>query len=334
MRPLFAGLLMLALAATAGERTIVVLDEDGRGHAGAEVTATLTPADDPRLASAVVRAGQTDAAGRLRFQADDRLILTRVQAAQDGCFSADADQRHGLGRLGQPPTLTLTLPRLTAGVPLHYREVTLTGLPSGERIGFDAEAADVVAPWGKGKRRDFELLLALGQDGWTESAAMLAEIRSSPEGRRMDEREWAEAYGRFRGTLSLVFPGPGDGGRATPAEWPYCRLKMPAVAPADGYVPRLSFVFDTLRPTEPSAALAGHFLRLRTRLGADGQPQSAHFAKIQGRIEIGPGKVTFRFYYNPRAGDRRLACDLRDNLLRPPPDATPPEQERFQAYEP
>jgi len=44
--------------------------------------------------------------------------------------------------------------------------------------------------------------------------------------------------------------------------------------------------------------------------------------------------VTFRFYYNPRAGDRRLAFDLRNNLLRPAPSATPAERDRLSAFEP
>jgi hypothetical protein len=61
---------------------------------------------------------------------------------------------------------------------------------------------------------------------------------------------------------------------------------------------------------------------------------SANYAKIHGPIDVSPGKVAFRFYYNPRAGDRRLAFDVRKNLLRPPPGATPAEQERFQAFEP
>jgi hypothetical protein len=63
-------------------------------------------------------------------------------------------------------------------------------------------------------------------------------------------------------------------------------------------------------------------------------PASAHYAKIHGRIEPWPGRVTFRLYYNPRADDRRLAFDVRKNLLRPSPGATPAEQERFQAIEP
>jgi hypothetical protein len=44
--------------------------------------------------------------------------------------------------------------------------------------------------------------------------------------------------------------------------------------------------------------------------------------------------VAFRLYYNPRADDRRLTFDLRKNLLRAPPRATPAEEEHFQAFEP
>jgi len=332
MRLSLATLLLLARVAWADERTIRVVDEDGHALGGAAVTATLTPPDDPRLSSTVVRAGMTDASGSLRFQADDRLILTRVQADHAGCFAADVDHRHGLGRLRQPSELTLTLPRMTHGVPLHYREVRLTGLPTGRRIGFDAEIADAVAPWGKGRTRDMEFELTSEQVGWTESPEVLAELRRSPEGRRMDDQEWAETYGRFRGMLRISLPRKGDGLRMTPAFWPYCRLKMPALAPDEGYAPEMTLAFDTLPTAESPGDRHGCYLRLRT---PDGEgPASAHHAKIQGRVDVGPGRVTFRFYFNPRAGDRRLAADTRTNLLQPPPDATPAERDRFQASEP
>jgi len=334
MRSLVCGYLLLTLGVLAGERTVIINDEEGRRLAGAEVEAILAPAEDPRLSSVVVRAGVTDAAGRFRFETDDSLILNRVRAKQAGHFSADADHRHGLGRPAQSAELTLTLPRMTEGVPLHYREVRLTGLPAGRRIGFDAEAADAVAPWGKGLVRDFEFVIDSQQVGWTESPEILAELRRSAEGRRMDDQEWAETYGHFRGTLRMSFPRRDDGLRTSPAFWPYCRLKMPALAPAEGYVSETTLPFDTLPGAEPSPTLTGYYLRLRSQPGVDGQPTTAHYAKIQGRIDIGPGRVTFRFYYNPRAGDRRLAFDLRNNLLRPAPGATPAEQERLQAYEP
>jgi len=334
MRRLFCGYLLLTLGALAGERSVIIRDDEARPLAGAEVEAVLAPAEDPRLSSVVVRAGVTDAAGRFRFEADDSLILTRVRAKQAGHFSADADHRHGLGRPAQSAELALTLPRMTEGVPLHYREVRLTGLPNGRRIGFDAEAADAVAPWGKGRIIDFEFVIECQQVGWTESPEILAELRRSADGRRMDDQEWAETYGHFRGTLRVSFPRRGDGLRTSPAFWPYCRLKMPASAPADSYVGETTLPFDTLPGAEPSPTLTGYYLRLRSQLSVDGQPTTAHYAKIQSRIDVSPGKVAFRFYYNPRAGDRRLACDLRNNLLRPAPTATPAERERLQAYEP
>ncbi|MEY3449086.1 MAG: hypothetical protein RL749_707, partial [Verrucomicrobiota bacterium] len=298
MRRLVGGYLLLTLGGLAGERTVIINDEAGRRLAGAGIEAVLTPAEDPRLSSVVVRAGATDAAGRFRLAADDALILTRIRARHAGHFSADADHRHGLGRAAQPAELTLTLPRMTEGVPLHYREIRLTGLPAGRRIGFDAEAADAVAPWGKGRVSDFEFMIDSQQVGWTESPEILAELRRSAEGRRMDDQEWAESYGHFRGTLRVSFPRRGDGLRTSPAFWPYCRLKMPALAPAEGYEGERTLAFDTLPGAESATATTGYYLRLRSQLGAGDQPMSAHYAKIQGRIEAGPGRLAFRFYYN------------------------------------
>jgi hypothetical protein len=319
MKHLLGGFLAMTLSGLADERTIIVRDDEGRGLAGAEVEAILTPPEDPRLGSVVGRRGTTDAEGRFRFSADDLLILTRVRAERGGYFSADADHRHGLGRAGLPDELSLTLPRLATGVPLHYREVRLTGLSSGRRIGFDAEAADAVAPWGKGRVSDFELMIDSRQVGWTESPEALAELRRSAEGRRMDESEWAETYGRFRGSLRISCRRIGDGLRTSPAFWPYCRLKMPASAPDDGYVPEMTLAFDTHPGSEASPIETGTYLRLRTQLAGEGKIVSAHYAKIHGRIEAGPGRVAFRFYYNPQADDRRLAFAPDRNLLRPGP---------------
>jgi hypothetical protein len=223
---------------------------------------------------------------------------------------------------------------MTEGVPLHYREVRLTGLPDGRRIGFDAEAADAVAPWGKGRVRDFEFLIVYQQVGWTESPEILAELRRSAEGRRMDDQEWAETYGHFRGTLRVSFPRRSDGLRTSLAFWPYCRLKIPATAPTDGYVSETTLPFDTHPGAESSQTISGHYLRVRSQLVDDGQPTNACYAKIQGRIDVSPGRVAFRFYYNPRAGDRQLAFDLRNNLLRPAPTGTPEERERLSAFDP
>jgi len=323
---------LLAIAGFASERKIVIRDEEGRGLPAARIEAVLTPPDDPRLSSVVAYEGTSDPSGCFRFTADDRLILTRVRASRPGFHDADADHRHGLGRPTQSTELTLTLPRETERIPLHYREVNLSKLPSGKQIGFDVEIGDVIAPWGKGKVADLTFLIESEQIGWTESADTLAALRGTPEGVRMDEQEWAETYGRFRGRFRLSFPQPGDGILETPSFWPYCLLKMPAMAPEGKYAQEKIFEFDTLPVAEPAYDSTGYYLRVRAQLSPDGKLVSAHYAKIHGRIGVGPGRVTFRFYYNPLANDRRLAFDPDRNLLRPSGPGEPAH--RFETRQP
>jgi hypothetical protein len=319
MRRIVFGAGLLTIVSLGSERKIVIRDEEGRGLPEARVEAVLTPPDDPRLASVMAYAGTSDPAGYFRFTAEDRLILTRVRAGLPGFHGADVDHRHGLGRPTGSNELTLTLPRVAELVPLHYREVSLFRLPSGRHIGFDAEVGDAIAPWGKGKVADFSFRIESEQVGWTESAETLAALRRTAEGVRMEEQEWAETYGRFRGRLYLSFPHSGDGIRTTPFFWPYCLLKMPAMAPDEGYAQDKSVEYDTIPTADQKHDLTGYYLRLRTRLAPDGKPASAHYAKIHGRIEAGPGRVAFRFYYNPRTDDRRLAFDPSRNLLKPGP---------------
>ncbi len=70
MRRLFVFQMLLTASCLAGERKIIVHDEERRGIAGAQVEAILTPPDDPRLSSVTVQSGRTDAAGVYRLQAD------------------------------------------------------------------------------------------------------------------------------------------------------------------------------------------------------------------------------------------------------------------------
>jgi hypothetical protein len=317
MRLGFLCSVILVAACSAKEWKIALQDEEGRGLAGAQIEAVLTPPDDPRLSSVISRTGQTGADGGFRFVAEDRIVLTRVKAKRTGFHSVDADQRHGFGRADMASDIRLTMPTNDERVTLHYREVSLSGLPNETWIGFDAEAIDAIAPWGKGKVADFNFWISSRQVGWTESHASLAALRRTPEGARMDEREWAQSYGRFEGALNLSFPRAGDGILTSPDFWPYCLLKMPALAPREGYVSERALPFDTVADSDPSHDFTGYYLRLRTQFDTGGRITSAHYAKIHGRIGVGPGRVTFRFYYNPRTDDRRLALAPGRNLLRP-----------------
>jgi hypothetical protein len=301
----------------AKEWKVALQDEAGHELTGAQIEAVLTPPDDPRFSSVITSNGTSGADGVFRFAAEDRMVLTRVKAKLKGYHSVDADHRHGFGRPGVASDIKLTMPAKGEMAALHYREVHLSGLPNDKWIGFDAEAIAPIAPWGKGKVVDFNLWISSRQVGWTESDESLEALRRTPEGARMDEQEWAQAYGRFEGTLSLSFPQPGDGMLTTPGFWPYCLVKMPVQAPGEGYASEKKIPFDTFASSVPSHDFTGYYFRLRTQLDAGGHISSAHYAKIHGRIEAGPGRVAFRFYYNPRAGDRRLALAPGRNLLRP-----------------
>ena len=141
-------------------------------------------------------------------------------------------------------------------------------------------------------------------------------------------------YGSFRGTTRLRGEAPGDGLLRSPSFWPYCLLKMPATPPDDGYAPMLELPFATLPYPTKQDDFVGYFLRVRTKLGPDGKVVSANYAKIQGAIRTDLGVVAFRYYYNPTPNDRRLAHDMKNNLLQPGPGTPERELERYQSYEP
>ena len=108
---------------------------------------------------------------------------------------------------------------------------------------------------------------------------------------------------------------------------------MPALAPTEGYTSVIEIPYATLPYPSFQDDYVGYYLRVRTKLGPDGRVISAHYAKIQGAIRCGYGAITFRYYYNPVADDRRLVLDRNRNLLQPPAGTTGVELTRYDPYE-
>ena len=94
--------LLLMAACPAKEWKVAIQDEGGRGLAGAQLEAVLTPPDDPRLSSVITRTGQTDADGGFRFMAEDRMVLTRVKAKRAAKRTA---RRARMGSVAMVPGL-------------------------------------------------------------------------------------------------------------------------------------------------------------------------------------------------------------------------------------
>jgi hypothetical protein len=327
----------LALTLLARDYTLTVVDESSRPMQGVAVSALFSRMNDPRFASMRSFEGKTDDQGVFRFKASDEMCLDRLRAAKQGCFDADVTEVHGMGKVPSDLSHFITLPYETNEIPLCYKEVrlrTLKGnLPRKTWVGFDFAIGDVVAPWGRGQTSDIRFWVDGEQIGWIHPEETIERFRKDKDHARLTEAEFNGMYGSFRGITKVSCAQPGDGIMRSPAFWPYCQLKMPALAPAEGYAAILEIPFATLPYPSYQDDFIGYYLRVRTRLGSDGRVISAHYAKIQGAIRCGFGAISFRYYYNPVADDRRLVMDRKSNLLLPPPGTTGVELTRYDPYE-
>jgi len=242
-----------------------------------------------------------------------------------------------MGKVPSDLTHIITLPYETKEIPLNYKEVqlrTLKGtLPRKTWVGFDFAIGGIVAPWGRGKIADIRFWNDGEQIGWVHPEETIERFRKDKDHARLTEAEFNGMYGSFRGVTKLNCAQPGDGIMRSPAFWPYCQLKMPALAPVEGYAAILEIPYATLPYPSYQDDFIGYYLRVRTMLGPDGRVISAHYAKIQGAIWSGYGAINFRYYYNPVADDRRLVLDRQHNLLQPPPGTVGVELTRYDPYE-
>jgi hypothetical protein len=327
----------LTLTLIARDYTLTVVDELNRPIEGAAVSSLFSRKNDPRFSSMRSFEGTTNGQGVFRFQAGDEMCLVRLRAEKQGYFDADVTEVHGMGKVPSDLSHIITLPYETKEIPLNYKEVqlrTLKGtLPRKTWVGFDFVIGDVVTPWGRGQVSDIRFWVEGEQIGWTEPDETVEQFRKDKDHARFSEAEFNGMYGSFRGITKVACAQTGDGIIRSPAFWPYCQLKMPSLAPTEGYTPTIDIPYATLPYPSFQDDFVGYYLRVRTKLGSDGRVISAHYAKIQGAIRCGYGSVSFRYYYNPVADDRRLVLDRQHNLLKPPPGAEGVEQTRYDPYE-
>ena len=339
MRSVAAFLLALGgiLHLRAVDVSVQVLDESGQPLPDAVVEALYAPLDDPRYASLQLREGRTDGEGRFGYEIGKDRQMVRLTVNKQGYCGADADHRHELGGIPAKPTHVITLPKNVSGIPLCYKDVHLSvgkgTFTTKTWVGFDFQAGEPVAPWGKGKIADILIKNDGGRIGWAYDEARIERYRRDDIHRLLSDFEFNTLYGRFQGGTELSFGSPGAGVMRSPAFWPYAQIKMPPLAPAEGYVGGLRLEYDTRVYPKAQLDFTGFYFRVRTKLGPDGNVASAHYAKIQGRIASGYGWVGFRYYYNPVADDRRLVFDPERNLLKPGPGAKFDEVIRYRTYE-
>jgi hypothetical protein len=207
------------------------------------------------------------------------------------------------------PIVELQLRRRGDPVPMVVKCLKGSSVPGkGQPFGFDLLAGDWVSPNGGGRVSDFVFTVnGTVIDRYNFTSRLTVECSNVGDGliqRRVHRRD---DYG----------------------------LRLPAIAPADGYSNRWEFFGDgKLNPatgqcelTENTTEDDNYYLRVRTKRNEKGEITSAMYGKIYHPIGFEPGfqnpsqpTLSILYYLNPD-GTRNTEFDTRSNLCPNPGDA-------------
>ena len=271
-----------------------------------------------------VNSGLTDENGEFSARAEISLG-TFLRAEKTGHYTAKLNNTGNFQIPQGKATVPFVLPRILRPVPLHALRLDYLELPAqGEWLGYDLAAADWVPPHGKGEtadirfnfRNEFMGYVAAGPN--LERSREMSRTIAQRSGRAFSEEEFKISAGKWRGVLEVSFPGENEGViTETERYWFYGQLRLPHLAPEDGYAPSLRYETNTYEP-RPEPKRVGYYLRTRVELDAGGDIISANYAKIYDEIRFDArGTVSFWFYFNPTPNDRNLEFDPDRNLFPP-----------------
>ena len=192
-----------------------------------------------------------------------------------------------------------------------------------EWIGFDLEVADWVAPHGKGKTADFLLRFRNEFKGMEESYSRTMDERIASHKRLLGftKEEWTiDKFkiheGKWDGLVEMSFPGEGDGIIEAKSFIGYSPMKLPHLAPEDGYFSAWKRIVNNydgiILPKD-----TGFFLRTRVKRDQQGKIITANYTKFIGRMNAmaSTGQIEFLYYFNPVPNDRNLEFDPKRNLF-------------------
>lgn len=222
--------------------------------------------------------------------------------------------------------LEVVLPRIKAPTPLYAVSDIGARFPvQDEWVGFDFEAADWVAPHGKGKVTDIRFRFRNKFLGWKEHVyefgAPEVYIEKTKSFYEKQGREWTldglkRTAGKWDSVLDVSFSGADEGMQAVGKFLSYSMMKMPHFAPMNGYAATWRCQANNYDGLVRSAD-TGFFIRTRVKLNEKGDVVSANYAKIMGDFHVGSaaGFVRFTYYFNPVPNDRNLEFDPNRNLF-------------------
>lgn len=260
----------------------------------------------------------------------------------DGFFSASGSSAHSFGFIikksgyyqarvenlskDKNHDIEVVLSRILNPISLyswHFNGSNAISFPvQGEWLGFDFEVADWIAPYGKGKTADILLRFKNTFKGLTESRLSLEERIKFQKGfyERRNEEWTMEKFritnGKWEGVMELSFPDEGAGVFEEKRFHSYSQMKLPHLAPEEGYAPTRNYV--VAGNISPRREDIGLFLRTRVKRDGQGRMVSANYAKIIGDFRVstpGSGGFSFHYYFNPMPNDRNLEFDPGKNLF-------------------
>lgn len=331
------------VSATPKELHVRLVDETGAPVAATPVLLSIVKANSG--GRQIGLEAQTDVKGEFTARAPafygfDQLIVKGTDQGGRKSYGLRMNNHDYIQYDTVRQELSLTMPHVLNPIPLRALDQGMLhrrfngpndkappdpGLPDFAEsvIGFDAENCEAVPPFGQGKTTDFYVVIQSVFRGSSDYNKRSIELWKSLNLDSIDEGK--AKYGNWTHTLTLRFPNPGDGVILSPHFWPYCDLRVPHQAPADGYVSELSLTEEEDHLVPPVGLEAkrrywlhnGFFLRVRSQVDQDGRVISAHYAKIVSPHLTGMYMQVLRwsFFYNPTPNDRNLEYDFRRNLL-------------------
>jgi len=266
---------------------ITVVDGDNQPVEGVKVVAGFAPGGAMGGAKRP-QEGMTDAEGKV-ILIDQSIFPISIYATKDGYYRSHTElpiyRETNVGKY-EPinnPQATLLLREMRNPIPMYAKRVELISPDKGNKVGYDFEVGDWVAPHGRGKVADMYVLSELSQRGPRD----------------------------FDHTITITFPNEYDGIQEVFYETP-SEFKSDYLAPENGYQPSWKYI-RTRRPGEGEKGNVNpnrnYLLRVRTKADKSGKIESANYIKIYGEIP------RFSYYFNPTANDRNLEFDPNQNLF-------------------
>jgi hypothetical protein len=288
--------------------TIKVVDETGQPIAGAKTSVGYYSHSQPASID-----GLTDKDGIFKASHFTSAIIADLGfSAEKAGYYITRPPGIELRNYGQYSDLskwkfteTIVLKKIGKPIPMYARKAQIEMPAVDKPIGFDLMKGDWVSPYGQGNQSDFIFTA---------------------------QRRWV-SRNDFNSAVKITFPNSSDG--LVPVSIPSnqgSELRMPAVAPPEGYVSELSKSLSHT-PADGWAKNGKHdkgyssgedleqnyYLRVRTVLDSQGNMKSALYGKIHGEFALDPinSKTTwivFTYYLNPELNSRNVEFNPKQNL--------------------